>query len=63
MFNKIDKNRDDSLTQRELAEVLELYHGKEVDTKTVHNLFKKVDKDKSGHIDFNEFWEAFSHLD
>lgn len=53
-FNIFDENRTDDLDRREFKKLM-IALGSDMDDKQINELYNKVDTDKSGTIDLNEF--------
>jgi calcium-dependent protein kinase len=58
MFRVFDKNSDGKISKQELKEGYENYMGKVMSDDEVDAIFKKIDIDASGFIDYNEFLGA-----
>lgn len=54
-FNIYDKNKDGIIQRGELADVLEVFLGHKPTPHQLDNIFKKVDSNLDGVIDFPEF--------
>ena len=58
-FNFYDRNKNSSLEKKELFKVMKdiakTFYGCEPEKGAIEDQFKKLDKDKSNTIDFNEF--------
>lgn len=55
VFKAFDKNGDGKLSKEEIMEGYETHFGKTMNIEEVNALFKQVDIDDSGYIDYSEF--------
>lgn len=59
-FNDFDKNRDGTISEKELQNAMVKLRDYEYDTKVIDRYINKHDKNKDGRIDYNEFIQIFS---
>jgi calcium-dependent protein kinase len=55
VFKAIDKNGDGKLSLEEILEGYDLFFGKSMDKHEIEDMFKRIDSDGSGFIDYSEF--------
>ena len=63
MFRAFDKNSDGKIDKVELKEGYENLLGKIMSDDEIEAIFKKIDVDSSGFIDYNEFLGAAMNME
>jgi len=60
-FNDFDKNRDGTISDKELQEAMKKLRDYDYDTSTINRYIDKHDRNKDGKLEYNEFIDIFAN--